>query len=129
MSSSLYPNISERSILLILGAVQFVNILDFMMVKPLGPDFANALHINDSDLGWIGGSYTAASGVSGIIWALFIDIFDRKTAFITSFAGLMFATALGGFAWDFNSLLACRILAGMFGGPATSLAWSIVADI
>lgn len=129
MSSSLYPNISERAILLILGAVQFVNILDFMMVMPLGPDFATALHINDTDLGWIGGSYTAASAISGIICALFIDMFDRKTAFIASFAGLMFCTALGGFSWSFNSLLVCRIMAGAFGGPATSLAWSIVADI
>lgn len=129
MSSSLYPHISERVILLIVGGVQFVNILDFMMVMPLGPDFATALHIADSDLGWIGGSYTAASALSGIICALFIDMFDRKRAFIISFAGLMFATAMAGFSWNFSSLLAFRILAGIFGGPATSLAWSIVADI
>ena len=129
MSSSLYPHISERSIVWILGIIQFVNILDFMMVMPLGPDFATALHINIADLGWVGGSYTAASAVSGVICSLFIDQFDRKTAIMAAFGGLMVATALGGFAWDFNSLLGCRILAGAFGGPATSLAWSIVADI
>ena len=31
---------SERLIVFLVGAVQFVNILDFMMVMPLGPDFA-----------------------------------------------------------------------------------------
>ncbi len=129
MTSNLYPHIPERSILLILGIIQFVNIMDFMMVMPLGPDFATALHISDSDLGFIGGSYTAASAVSGILCSMFIDIFDRKAAMLTAFTGLVFATALGGFAWDFRSLLLCRVLAGIFGGPTTSLAWSIVADV
>lgn len=129
MSSSLYPHISERAILWIVGLIQFVNILDFMMVMPLGPDFAHALGMHDSDLGWVGGSYTAAAAVSGVICSLFIDRFDRKKAIIVAFGGLMVATALGGCAWSFASLLASRILAGIFGGPATSLAWAIVADV
>ncbi len=128
MSTSLYPNISERSILLIVGMVQFVNILDFMMVMPLGPDFGQVLGIANTDLGWIGGSYTAASAVAGIISSTFIDRLDRKTALLVAIFGLIVATTLGGFAWNFHSLLACRILAGLFGGPATSIAWSIVAD-
>ena len=33
---------TERLVVLLVGAVQFVNILDFMMVMPLGPDFAAA---------------------------------------------------------------------------------------
>jgi len=33
----------ERLGVFILGAIQFVNILDFMIVMPLGPDFARAL--------------------------------------------------------------------------------------
>jgi len=126
--SSLYPDISERFILFIVSAVQFVNILDFMMVMPLGPDFAPALGIKVADLGWVGGSYTAASAVAGIISSLFIDKLDRKVALIGALTGLMLATAFGGIAWNFQSLLLSRILAGMCGGPATSIAWSIVAD-
>jgi len=129
MASSLYPHISERSILFLVGAVQFINILDFMMVMPLGPDFAPLLGISNADLGWVGGSYTAAAAIAGIATALFIDKLDRKMALLTALGGLMLATAFGGFAWDFNSLLISRILAGLCGGPATSVAWSIVADI
>ena len=128
MASSLYPNISERSILFLVGAVQFVNILDFMMVMPLGPDFAPKLGIPTNDLGWIGGSYTAASAFAGLTGSLFIDKLDRKTALLMALAGLMLATAFGGLAWSFQSLLLSRILAGLCGGPATSIAWSIVAD-
>ena len=34
---------SERAVILLVAMVQFVNILDFMMVMPMGPDFAAAL--------------------------------------------------------------------------------------
>ena len=47
---------SERTIVFLVGAVQFVNILDFMIVMPLGPDFAVGLDIPISKLGYIGGS-------------------------------------------------------------------------
>src|SRR5208282_5088943 len=105
MASSLYPDISERSILFLVGAVQFVNILDFMMVMPLGPDFAPKLGIPTNDLGWIGGSYTAAAAFAGVTGSLFIDKLDRKVALLAALLGLILATAFGGFAWDFNSLL------------------------
>lgn len=129
MNTPRFSASDERSILLLLGIVQFVNILDFMMVMPLGPDFAPSLGITTSELGWVGGSYTAAAAVAGIIASTFIDRLDRKIALLYCLAGLTIATALGGFAWDLHSLLAARVVAGVFGGPATSLAWAIVADV
>ena len=71
---------SERLIIFLVGAVQFVNILDFMMVMPLGPDFARALGISTAHLGLIAGSYTAAAAVAGIVGARFLDRFDRRKA-------------------------------------------------
>jgi len=42
--------------------------------------------------------------------------------------GLVFATASGGMATGLGTMLAARVVAGAFGGPATSIALSIVAD-
>jgi predicted MFS family arabinose efflux permease len=108
--------------------VQFVNILDFMMVMPLGPDFARELSIPTAQLGIIGGAYTAAAAVSGVAGASFLDRFDRKRALLWSLSGLVLGTALGGLAWGLESLIAARVVAGLFGGPATSLALAIIAD-
>jgi len=119
---------SERKILLLIAAVQFVNILDFMMVMPLGPDFAKELGIATSHLGVVGGSYTAAAAVSGLVAATFLDRFDRRKALVGALLGLVMATAMGGLASGFWSLIAARVLAGAFGGPATSVALAIVAD-
>lgn len=123
------PEQRERAVVLLVAAVQFVNILDFVMVMPMGPDFARALGIPASQLGLIGGSYTAAASVSGLLCSFFLDRFDRRPALGIAMLGLVVGTALGAAATGLHSLMAARLLAGLFGGPATSLSFSIVADV
>jgi predicted MFS family arabinose efflux permease len=120
--------VSERSIVFLVGAVQFVNVLDFMMVMPLGPDFASALGITTSHIGIVGGSYTLAAAVTGLVGSLFLDRFDRRVALGVAMLGLVLGTALGGLATGLPSLLFARVIAGGFGGPATSLSLAIIAD-
>jgi predicted MFS family arabinose efflux permease len=121
--------ITERRMLLLVSAVQFVNILDFMIVMPLGPDFARELHIPLSNMGVIGGSYTAAAALSGLLAARFLDRFDRRSVLAVVMLGLVIGTACAGFARGLASLMAARVVAGAFGGPATSISLSIVADV
>ncbi|MEW6055024.1 MAG: MFS transporter [Bdellovibrionota bacterium] len=118
----------ERKIVLMIAAVQFVNVLDFMMVMPLGPDFARELSIPLSKLGWIGGSYTASAAIAGLLGAIVLDRFDRRKALLFSLFFLGIATLVGGLASHGDALLVTRWIAGAFGGPATSLALSIIAD-
>lgn len=119
---------SERAVVFLVGAVQFVNILDFMMVMPLGPDFAAGLGIPASQLGLVGGAYTAAAAVAGVLGASFLDRFDRRSALAVAMLGLVCGTTAGGFATGLGTMILARCLAGAFGGPATALAIAIVAD-
>jgi predicted MFS family arabinose efflux permease len=123
------PKLSEKWIVLIVSLVQFVNILDFMMVMPLGPDFARDLHIPMEKIGMIGGTYTLAAFVSGVVGSFFLDRFDRKKALLFSLAGLSIATVAGGLSNGLFSLLVARVAAGFFGGPATATALSIISDV
>jgi len=116
-------------VIVLVALVQLVNVLDFVMVMPLGQDFARALAIDESRLGLIGGSYTAAAAVSGLLSARFLDRFDRRRALAVAMLGLVCATAAGGLAVGLPSMMAARIAAGAFGGPATSLSLAIVADV
>jgi predicted MFS family arabinose efflux permease len=118
-----------RGLVLLVAAVQFVNILDFMMVMPLGPDFAVSLGIPTSHIGVLGGAYTLAAAFAGILGAKFLDRFDRRTALAVTMLGLAASTALGGLSVGLYSLLGARLLAGAFGGPATSVGLAIVADV
>jgi predicted MFS family arabinose efflux permease len=119
---------TEWLIAVLIAAVQFIAILEFMILMPLGPDLAQALHVDPSKLGLVGGSYTAAAAISGLIAALFLDRFDRRPALAISMTGLVLATAAGAMAWDLHSLMAARMLAGIFGGPAGAVGLAIIAD-
>src|SRR5437773_5557811 len=74
------PALSERKLVFLLACVQFVNIVDFMMVMPMGPTFAVALGIPVSRLGVVISVYTAAAALAGVLGAMFLDRFDRKRA-------------------------------------------------
>src|SRR5438270_13526154 len=105
MSLMSSPRRRELAVVLLVAAVQFVNILDFVMVMPMGPDFAAALGIPTSRLGLIGGSYTAAAAVSGLVGSFFLDRFDRRRALGVAMIGLVFGTAMGGFATGLGTLM------------------------
>lgn len=122
------PSLSERMLLFLVGAAQFCLIVDMVMVMPLAPDLAIALGVDMGKAGWIGGIYTLAAALSGIIGAVFLDRFDRKHALLITLGGAAFMTLLCGFAWDFSSLMATRFLTGVFGGACTPVCYAIVAD-
>lgn len=122
-------NPRERSIVLMLAFIQFANIVDFVMVMPLGPDLAQALAISPSKLGYVGGVYMLAAALAGVIAARYLDRFDRRSALVTALVGLALGTASGALAFDFWSLLGARFLAGAFGGPATAICMAIIADV
>ena len=116
-------------IILILFLIQFIDVLDFMVVMPLGPDLAKDLAVGTVKLGLLASAYMYAAAISGIALAPYLDLFNRKTAMLLSLFGLMLSNIISGFATDFNILLLSRALAGVFGGPATSLCFAIVADL
>lgn len=121
-------NVSERAVVFLIGTIQFINVLEFMMVMPLGPDFARALGISSRHLGVVSGSYTAASAIAGLVASTFIERFDRRKALAWSMSGLILATYAAAFSHNLTTLLAARILAGCFGGPSTSLSLAVVTD-
>ncbi|WP_158596116.1 MFS transporter [Oleomonas cavernae] len=120
--------VSERRIILVVGAIQFVNIVDFMMVMPLGPDYAVGLGIDPAHLGYVAAAYTVAACLAGLLGAFVLDRFPRRLALTVALGGLGLGTMAGSIAVDLGSLIGARVIAGAFGGPATALAMSVLAD-
>jgi predicted MFS family arabinose efflux permease len=127
-ANDMRPAISERKLVFLIGAGQFINTLDFSMVLPLGPDFGKALGIPVSKLGMVSASYIVAEVAAGIAGAFFLDRFDRRRALAVALTGLVVGTAACGLATGFVSLVAARMLAGLFGGIGETLAFTILSD-
>lgn len=118
----------ENRLLLLIGLVQFINILDFMMVMPLGPDLAQGLGVPVHLIGIVAGSYTFAAAIAGFAGLFYLDRLQRRPALLFFLGGLVLSTAAAAFSWNLHSLMAARILAGLFGGPLSAIAMAIVAD-
>ena len=116
--------------LLVLAAVQFTNIVDFMIVMPLGPQLMRAMHIDPAQFGLIVSSYTFARRAAGLLAASLVDRFDRKVGVPDALRRLPRRHASAA-AWHraYATLLAARVVTGAFGGILGGLAMAIVGDV
>jgi MFS transporter, DHA1 family, inner membrane transport protein len=117
------------AILFTLAALQFVAIVDFMIVMPLGPQLIADLTIDARKFSWVVSSYTLASGIAGLLAAPWLDRVPRKTAYVVCAIGLLAGTAACGLASSYPLLLAARCVTGGFGGGLGGLGLAIVADV
>ena len=115
-------------LLLILAAVQFTNVLDFMIVMPLSPDYMEKMDLTPDQFGMVASVYGYCAAASGLLAAVFLDRFDRKRALLGLYSGLTVATLLCALAYNYPLLLLGRGLAGTFGGIVGACVMAIVGD-
>lgn len=118
-----------RLILFTLAAFQFIGLVDFMIVMPLGPQLQAALGIDARAFSWAVSAYTLAAGVAGFLAAPWLDRVPRKSAYLVFSIGLLAGTAACGLASTYPLLLAARCATGGFGGVLGGLTLAIVADV
>jgi len=121
--------LSERWLLLLLAAVQFTHIMDFMILMPLGPQLMRELHIGPGQFSALVAAYTISSGVVGLLAAPFMDRFDRRTLLLFAYAGFTTGTLACALSQTATALLAARVLSGAFGGVSGALVLAIVSDV
>jgi DHA1 family inner membrane transport protein len=119
---------AERNFLLLLAAMQFTHIVDFMILMPLGPSLMGTLGLTPSSFGTIVSAYTFSAGISSILAALFLDRLDRKKTMLTVYFGFIVGTFLCGLAPNAHLLLLARIISGGFGGVMVAMVFALIGD-
>lgn len=112
-----------------LAFLQFAVILDFMIMAPLGALIIPALAITPARFGLIVSAYAFSAGLAGLLAAGFADRFDRKKLLLFFYIGFLAGTLWCGLAQSFPSLLAARIVTGLFGGVIGSVVLAIATDL
>ncbi|MCP5531784.1 MAG: MFS transporter [Akkermansiaceae bacterium] len=123
------PPLSERSLLLLLAAVQFTHIMDFMIMMPLGPQLMRELAISPRQFGALISTFAITAGAVGLAVAPFADRFDRRKLLLVCYAGFTLGTLACGLATGYGSLMVARALCGAFGGVSGATIMAIVADV
>ena len=119
----------EKIILFVLAAINFTNIMDFMIMMPLGPQLMRLFQIGPQEFSVVVSSYTFSAFVSGMMSSLIIDKFDRKKSLLFMYAGFILGTFLCGMSTSYYLLIAARIFTGLFGGVIGATVMSIVGDL
>jgi DHA1 family inner membrane transport protein len=119
----------ELLILLILAAVQFTTIVDFMIVMPLGPQLMRTFEIGPAEFGLIVSSYTFAAGVAGLVTSAIVDRFARRTTFMILNTGFLLGTLCCGLASTYPMLVLARVVTGAFGGILGGMTMTIIGDV
>lgn len=116
-------------VIAILAILQFTVVLDFMVLSPLSDTLIKELKIDASKFSLVVSSYAFSAGCSGLLAAGFADKFDRKKLLLFFYTGFIAGTLFCGLAPDYYSLLAARIITGVFGGVLSSISFAIITDL
>ncbi|MDX1925310.1 MAG: MFS transporter [Pirellulaceae bacterium] len=119
----------QWGLLLVLAAVYFTHILDFVIVMPLGDQLRQQLKITPRQFGAVVSAYGIAAMFVGIASSAVVDLFDRKKVLVSAFGGFTLATFYCGLAPDYTHLLIARCLTGIFGGLAASSVMAVIGDV
>jgi MFS transporter, DHA1 family, inner membrane transport protein len=123
------PALSEKRLLLLLAAVQFTHIMDFMIMMPLGPQLMRELGISAQQFGALISSFAITSGLVGLAVAPFADRFDRRKLLLFCYAGFTLGTLACGLCETGTTLFWARAICGAFGGVSGATIMAIVADV
>jgi predicted MFS family arabinose efflux permease len=122
-------SLAEWGLLLVLAAVQFTNMMDFMIVMPLAPQYIRQLSIRPEQFSDLVAVYGFAAGIAALFASAVLDRFDRKTALLGLYAGFTVSTLLCAVAPSFEWLVLARTAAGAFGGVLGVAVLAIVGDL
>lgn len=118
----------EQLIMWLLAAVQFVNVMDFVIMMPLGPQLMKDYSISPQQFSFLVASYNLAAFASGLLSSTFVDRFDRKQVLLMLLVGFTVGTTACALAPTYEAMLGARLFTGLFGGVLGATALSIVGD-
>ncbi|WP_026950984.1 MFS transporter [Algoriphagus mannitolivorans] len=119
----------EKALLWTLAAINFIHIVDFMILMPLGPQLMRLFEISPSEFSLLVSSYTFSAGISSFFGAFFLDRFDRKKILLWVYVGFTIGTLGCALSPNYPILLAARVISGVFGGLTSALILAIIGDV
>ncbi len=109
-------------VLAFLGIAQLMVVLDATIMNVALPSAQRALEFSDTDRQWVVTAYALSFGSLLLIGGRLGDLFGRRNTFLVGLAGFAVASAAGGAATNFATLVAARAGQGVFAAllaPAT----------
>src|ERR1019366_59404 len=99
----------------VLSLAQLMVLLDATVINIALPRAQTDLHFSSGNRQWIITAYALAFGSLLMLGGRLSDLWGRRTALYVGLAGFAVASAIGGFAHSFTTLVIARAIQGVFG--------------
>ena len=126
---------NERVLLVVLAAIQFTNIVDFMIMMPMGDILKKELSIGPQYYGLLVSSYGIAAFVTAFAGVFYLDNLDRRKALLIAYLGFMIGTLSSAVlpntdsdSLNYSLFIFTRVITGLTGGLLGGLVMSIIGD-
>src|SRR5436190_21103823 len=119
----------QKFVIVAMAITMFSVVLDFMIMSPLGDLLMKSFNMKPSQFGAAVSVYAFSAGAAGFLTAGFADRFDRKKLLLFFYIGFIAGTFLCSIATSYETLLAARIVTGLFGGVIGSICMAIITDL
>jgi EmrB/QacA subfamily drug resistance transporter len=113
-------------VLAFLGLAQLMVILDATIVNIALPSAQAGLGFSNADRQWVVTAYSLAFGGLLLLGGRLADLFGRRRTLLVGLVGFAAASALGGAATGFGTLIAARAVQGAFGAILAPSALSLL---
>lgn len=113
----------------LVAALMAMNALGIDSMLPALPAIGAALDIaEENQRQWIIAAYVFGFGSMQLVYGPLADRYGRKPVLLLSMSLFVMTSLVAAFAWDFESIIAARVLQGMSAAASRVLAISIVRD-
>lgn len=126
-TSEVFPNRGLITISIMLATV--MQVLDTTIANVALPSMVGDLGASQDTINWVLTSYIVAAAIMTPLTGWLSDRLGRKELFLGSVIGFTVSSMLCGIAWSLESMVAFRLLQGIFGAAIVPLSQTFLLDI
>ncbi len=106
-----------------------MQVLDTTIANVALPTMTGDLGASQDTINWVLTSYIVAAAIMTPVTGWLADRFGRRELFLVSIVGFTITSMLCGLSWSLESMVAFRVLQGLFGAAIVPLSQTFLLDI
>jgi len=123
-------NVPHRGLITVsIMLATIMQVLDTTIANVALPSMTGDLGASNDTINWVLTSYIVAAAIMTPVTGWLSDKFGRKELFLTTVVGFTVMSMLCGLAWSLESMVAFRLLQGVFGAAIVPLSQTFLLDI
>lgn len=130
MSAENAPHVRHKGLItLAIMLATIMQVLDTTIANVALPSMTGDLGASQDTINWVLTSYIVSAAIATPLTGWMSDRFGRRELFLVSIVGFVATSVACGLAWSLPSMVAFRVMQGLFGAAIVPLSQTFLLDI